>query len=238
MKKLTTSKALVMGVLSVLMITVLAGFVADAYNTDTPAAGKASTAQAVIGMEKAKALALAHLGLREATFTQQEYDQEDGVYELDLISGSTRYEFEVNAFTGKVVEVERERIPAQGSSQNDALDDRYDDLDDRYDDLDDRYDDLDDHDDDWDDRYDNLDDRDDDRDDRYDDLDDRYDDLDDHDDDWDDRYDDLDDHDDDWDDRYDDLDDHDDDWDDRYDHDDDWDDRYDDLDDRGSHYDL
>ena len=193
MKKLTTSKALVMGVLSVLMITVLAGFVADAYNTDTPAAGKASTAQTVIGMEKAKALALAHLGLREATFTQQEYDREDGVYELDLISGSTKYEFEVNAFTGKVVEVERERIPAQGSSQNDALDDRYDDLDDRYDDLDD-------HDDDWDDRYDNLDDRDDDRDDRYDDLDD-------HDDDWDDRYDDLDDRDDDWDDRYDDLDD-------------------------------
>ncbi len=200
MKKLTTSKALVMGVLSVLMITVLAGFVADAYNTDTPAAEKASTAQTVIGMEKAKALALAHLGLREATFTQQEYDREDGVYELDLISGSTKYEFEVNAFTGKVVEVERERIPAQGSSQNDALDDRYDDLDDRYDDLDD-------HDDDWDDRYDNLDDRDDDRDDRYDDLDDRYDDLDDHDDDWDDRYDDLDDHDDDWDDRDDDLDD-------------------------------
>ena len=193
MKKLTTSKALVMGVLSVLMITVLAGFVADAYNTDTPAAEKASTAQTVIGMEKAKALALAHLGLREATFTQQEYDREDGVYELDLISGSTKYEFEVNAFTGKVVEVERERIPAQGSSQNDALDDRYDDLDDRYDDLDD-------HDDDWDDRYDNLDDRDDDRDDRYDDLDD-------HDDDWDDRYDDLDDRDDDWDDRYDDLDD-------------------------------
>ena len=153
MKKLTTSKALVMGVLSVLMITVLAGFVADAYNTDTPAAGKASTAQTVIGMEKAKALALAHLGLREATFTQQEYDREDGVYELDLISGSTKYEFEVNAFTGKVVEVERERIPAQGSSQNDALDDRYDD------DWDDRYDDLDDHDDDWDNRYDDLDDR-------------------------------------------------------------------------------
>ena len=225
MKKLTTSKALVMGVLSVLMITVLAGFVADAYNTDTPAAGKASTAQTVIGMEKAKALALAHLGLREATFTQQEYDQEDGVYELDLISGSTRYEFEVNAFTGKVVEVERERIPAQGSSQNDALDDRYDDV------WDDRYDAPDDHDDDWDDRYDDLDDHDDD-------WDDRYDDLDDHDDDWDDRYDDLDDHDDDWDDRYDDRDDHDDDWDDRDDHDDDWDDRYDDLDDRGSHYDL
>ena len=208
MKKLTTSKALVMGVLSVLMITVLAGFVADAYNTDTPAAGKASTAQTVIGMEKAKALALAHLGLREATFTQQEYDREDGVYELDLISGSTKYEFEVNAFTGKVVEVERERIPAQGSSQNDALDDRYDD------DQDDRYDDLDDRDDDWDDRYDDLDDHDDDWDDRYDDLDDRYDDLDDHDDDWDDRYDDLD------------------------DRDDDWDDRYDDLDDRGGHYDL
>lgn len=178
MKKLTTSKALVMGILSVLMITVLAGFVADAYNTDTPAAGKISTAQTVIGMEKAKALALAHLGLREATFTQQEYDREDGVYELDLISGSTKYEFEVNAFTGKVVEVERERIPAQGSSQNDALDDRYDDLDDHDDDWDDRYDDLDDHDDDWDDRYDDWDDRYDDWDDRYDDLDDRYDDWD------------------------------------------------------------
>ena len=97
-----------------------------------------------IGLEKAKELVLAQLGLDEATFRDKEYELDDGVYELEFTSGGMEYEYEVHAVTGKILEADRER--------NDDWDDIFDD------DWDDKYDD------DWDDRYD-----DDDRDDRYDD---------------------------------------------------------------------
>ncbi len=171
-----------------------------------------------IGLEKAKEIVLAQLGLSEATFTERDYELDDGVYELEFTSGGVEYEFEVDAVTGKVLEADYDRNDDWGhyDDDHDDLDDRYDDMDDRYDDdyddADDRYDDVDDHYDDVDDRYDDMDDRYDDADDRYDDMDDRYDDVDDRYDDMDDRYDD--DHDDDADDLYDDDDDDDDDHDD------------------------
>ena len=157
-----------------------------------------------IGLEKAKEIVLAQLGLSEATFTERDYELDDGVYELEFTSGGVEYEFEVDAVTGKVLEADYDRNDDWGhyDDDRDDMDDLYDD---DHDDMDDRYDD--DHDD-ADDLYD----------DDYDDMDDRYDD--DHDD-ADDLYDDDDD---DMDDRYDD--DHDDDHDD--DDDDDDDDRYDD----------
>ena len=158
------------------------------------------TAQGYINAAAAQNILSAQLGRDDLQFVEKDYDLDDGKYEVEFILDGVEYEYEVNAVTGKVTEVDID-------TQDDALDDRYDDgWDDRYDDgWDDRYDD------DWDDRYD------DDWDDRYDDgWDDQYDD------DWDDRYDD------DWDDRYDDDwdDQYDDDWDDQYD--DDWDDQYDD----------
>ena len=113
-----------------------------------------------IGLEKAKELVLAQLGLTEATFLEKEYELDDGIYELEFTANNTEYEFEVDAFSGKVLEADYER--------NDDWDDDLDDSDDRYDDSDDddRYDDSDD-----DDRYDDSDD-----DDRYDDSDDDWDD--------------------------------------------------------------
>lgn len=119
-----------------------------------------------IGLEKAKEIVLAQLHLSEAQFTDQEYDLEDGVYELEFTVGGVEYEYEVDAVTGKVMKADYERNDDWHDYDRDDRydDDRYDD--DRYDD--DRYDD---------DRYD---------DDRYDDDDDndRYDDdHDDHDDD-------------------------------------------------------
>ena len=122
-----------------------------------------------IGIQKARELALAHAGLKDAVFSEGEYDLDDGIYELEFTAGGIEYEYEVNAFTGKITAADRER-----NDDWDAWDD-----DDRYDD--DRYDD--DHDDD--DRYDDERYDDDDHDDDDHDDDDRYDD-DDHDDDRDD----------------------------------------------------
>ena len=132
-----------------------------------------------IGIQKARELALAHAGLKDAVFSEGEYDLDDGIYELEFTAGGIEYEYEVNAFTGKITAADRERNDDWDAwNDDDRYDDDHDD-DDRFDD--DRFDD--DHDDD--DRFD---------DDRFDD--DRFDD--DHDDD--DRFDDDrfdDDHDDD-----------------------------------------
>lgn len=133
-----------------------------------------------IGLEKAKELVLAQLGLDEATFTDREYDLDDGVYEMEFTANGTEYEFEVNAVTGKIEEADYDRNDDwngydddQDDDDNDDSDDK-DDKDDKDDDNDDRYDD---------DRYESDDDNDDndDNDDRYDD--DRYENDDDKDDD-------------------------------------------------------
>ncbi|HIS50929.1 MAG TPA: PepSY domain-containing protein, partial [Candidatus Gallacutalibacter pullistercoris] len=128
-----------------------------------------------IGLDKAKELVLGQLGLEEASFTEREYELDDGVYELEFTANGVEYEFEVNAVTGKVTEADYDHNDDWKDYDDDDNDDRDDD-DDRYDDDDDDNDDrYDDDDDDNDDRYD-----DDDDDDRYDDDDDdRYDDDDD-----------------------------------------------------------
>lgn len=137
----------------------------------------------------------AQLGRDDIQFVEKEYDLDDGEYEVEFVLDGVKYEYEVNAVTGKVEEMDAD----------------FQDDDDLYDD--DLYDDMDDHDDDL---YDDLDDR---NDDLYDD--DLYDDADDHDDLYDDDQDDWDDDQDDWDDDQDDWDDDQDDWDDDQDDDDD-----------------
>ncbi len=121
------------------------------------------TANGMIGLEKAKELVIAQLGVPEAQFINKDYDLDDGKYELEFTVDGIEYEYDVDAYTGKILKVETET--AGWDDPNDPFD-NWDDWDDQFDDdWDDRYDDWDDRfDDDWDDRYD-----DDDWDDRYDD---------------------------------------------------------------------
>ncbi len=94
-----------------------------------------------IGLEKAKQIVLAQLGLDEAIFTERDYELDDGVYELEFTAGGVEYEFEVDAVTGKVLEADRERnddwshYDDKDSDDND--DDSQDDQDDEDDDSDD-----------------------------------------------------------------------------------------------------
>ena len=137
-----------------------------------------------IGIQKARELALAHAGLKDAVFSEGEYDLDDGIYELEFTAGGIEYEYEVNAFTGKITAADRERNDDWDAwNDDDRYDDDHDD-DDRFDDDrfdDDRFDDDHDDDDHDDDDHDDDDHDDDDHDDddRFDD--DRFDD--DHDDD-------------------------------------------------------
>ena len=102
-----------------------------------------------IGIQKARELALAHAGLKDAVFSEGEYDLDDGIYELEFTAGGIEYEYEVNAFTGKITAADWERNDDWDAwNDDDRYDDDHDD-DDRFDDDrfdDDRFDD--DHDDD------------------------------------------------------------------------------------------
>ena len=102
------------------------------------------SASAAIDAAAAKQIAADHLGVNVSDLKVLECERDDGKYELEVLVGDVKYDFEIGASSGKVLEVDRDR---------DDWDDRYDDdWDDRYDDdWDDRYDD------DWDDRYDDWD---------------------------------------------------------------------------------
>ena len=149
-----------------------------------------------INAQAAESLLAAQLGRDDLQFVEREYDLDDGDYEVAFVLDGVEYEYEVDAVTGKVTEMD---VDVQNDDDRDDVYDDYDDVNDRNDDADDLYDD-----------YDDVDDRNDDADDVYDD----YDDVDDRNDDADDLYDDHDDDDDNDDDNDDNDDDGDDDWDD------------------------
>lgn len=191
-----TTKIKKIGILMFAILTA-AGIMAM-YIANNSAFANNSNAKKYIGEDRAKEIALKDAGVSaaDATFLHAHLDRDDRIidYDVEFYYDGKEYDYEINAYTGDILEksIERERIPDY-SSQSPAVNSApqansapqveaappattqpsnntyyYDD--DYYDD-------------DWDDRYD--DDRyDDDWDDRYDDWDDRYDD--DWDDDWDD----------------------------------------------------
>ncbi len=63
----------------------------------------------LIGLEKAKELAMAQLGIKDAVFNEKEYELDDGVYELEFIADGIEYDYDVDARTGKILERDIER---------------------------------------------------------------------------------------------------------------------------------
>lgn len=92
--------------------------------TDTPAAGSENK----ITKAKAKEIALAHAGVSasKATFVQAKLDSEDGVqvYEVEFYSGSTEYDYEINAKTGEILSFDKDiedfTIPKKAAGSSDA----------------------------------------------------------------------------------------------------------------------
>ena len=101
--------------------------------------------QGYINAQTAESILAAQLGRSDLQFVEKDYDIDDGTYEIEYVLDGIEYEYEVNASTGKVLEVDAERHNAN----DDWGDDVGDDWDDRFDD--DHDDDDDDRDDDWDD---------------------------------------------------------------------------------------
>ncbi len=63
----------------------------------------------LIGLEKAKELVLAQLNFTEADFTNKEYELDDGRYELEFTVDGIEYEYEVDAYTGKILKAQAEK---------------------------------------------------------------------------------------------------------------------------------
>ena len=83
---------------------------------DAPSANAGNTAPSYdyIGIDRAKRIALNHAGISQsdATFTKTKLDSDDGTktYEIKFTAGGKEYEYEINAYTGKILDHEKEKI--------------------------------------------------------------------------------------------------------------------------------
>ena len=77
-----------------------------------PTTQPSSSASEYIGVANAKSIAKNDAGVSSATFTKEELDSDDGVkiYEIEFISGNREYDYSINAYTGKILERDSERI--------------------------------------------------------------------------------------------------------------------------------
>ena len=75
-----------------------------------------------ITIEEAKAIVLENIGISEAEvqFVRVQLDTENGLsqYELELVSETEKYDYEVNAVTGEILSMNTEPNTNQGSSQS------------------------------------------------------------------------------------------------------------------------
>ena len=86
---------------------------AERYTPPTPSSSSAPSspsAQALLTEEQAKAKALAHAGLKAADvkFVECQLDSDDGktTYDIEFYSGSKEYDYEVDAYTGDILDVD------------------------------------------------------------------------------------------------------------------------------------
>lgn len=65
-----------------------------------------------ISKSKAKSIAVKHAGFKKSKvkFTKAKYDKEDNEYEIKFVKGSYKYEYDINAKTGKIKDWEKEKI--------------------------------------------------------------------------------------------------------------------------------
>jgi len=75
---------------------------------------QSTSSSGYIGTDKAKSIALNKAGLssKDVTFTKAKLDKDDGVYvyEIEFVSNSYEYEFEINAKSGKIIDYDVDDI--------------------------------------------------------------------------------------------------------------------------------
>lgn len=128
MKKNVIKRIVSLTLVALLILTLFAGCKAEPVKTAVEKELLSSAKQ-----EKARESALTQSGVKNATFSESEYDREDGVYEFEFVSNGMEYDYEVDAITGKVVKAESEAVDDDDREDSRYLDRIDDDDDDNYD---------------------------------------------------------------------------------------------------------
>ena len=71
---------------------------------------------------EAQQAAFSHAGVSGATVIKAEYDRDDNKYEIEFIAGSYKYEYEISASDGRVIESEKEAIKSSGTAYSVSAD--------------------------------------------------------------------------------------------------------------------
>ena len=72
---------------------------------------------------EAQQAAFSHAGVSGATVIKAEYDRDDNKYEIEFIAGSYKYEYEISAADGRVIESEKEAVKSSGTAYSVSADD-------------------------------------------------------------------------------------------------------------------
>lgn len=94
---------------------------ADNYNPSGQ--GSSSGNSASVTEAEAQQAAFSHAGVSGATVIKAEYDRDDNKYEIEFIAGSYKYEYEISAADGRVIESEKEAVKSSGTAYSVSADD-------------------------------------------------------------------------------------------------------------------
>ena len=84
--------------------------------------GGSSGNAASITEAEAQQAAFSHAGVSGATVIKAEYDRDDNKYEIEFIAGSYKYEYEISAADGRVIESEKEAVKSSGTAYSVSAD--------------------------------------------------------------------------------------------------------------------
>lgn len=84
--------------------------------------GGSSGNAASITEAEAQQAAFSHAGVSGATVIKAEYDRDDNKYEIEFIAGSYKYEYEISASDGRVIESEKEAVKSSGTAYSVSAD--------------------------------------------------------------------------------------------------------------------
>ena len=86
---------------------------ATAAPTAAPTAAATEAARSFIGVDRAKSIALGHAGVSASSvsFSKAKLDDDDGrgVYEIEFYVGNTEYDYEIDAYSGGIIEYDKDR---------------------------------------------------------------------------------------------------------------------------------
>lgn len=97
----------------------------DVYSHETEQAGNSAveenTDDDVIGVAAAKDIAIKHAGVNGASFTKAYLDYDDGirVYDIEFTAGNKEYDYEINAYSGKIIEYDVDRLEYDDDDDDD-----------------------------------------------------------------------------------------------------------------------